>query len=167
MEKNPNAMSAGGRMLERRGFLKKAITGILALLSGLSFLSLCSLYPGRIRRKTVHYIPVLAMDEAPRAGVKTVMVPFAVGGRILERRAFLVATEEGLMALSSQCTHLGCSVVWDSNAREFTCPCHGGRYDSLGRPIAGPPPSPLETLPVRVEGGSIHLGVPMIEEGPA
>lgn len=53
-------------------------------------------------------------------------------------------------ALAATCTHLGCGVRWDSPSQQFRCPCHGGVYDREGRVVAGPPPRPLQRLPVRV-----------------
>jgi Rieske Fe-S protein len=60
-------------------------------------------------------------------------------------------------ALSSTCTHLGCSVRWDARADRFLCPCHGGEYDSTGRVIAGPPPLPLLALETRFEDGVLFI----------
>lgn len=146
-------------MMNRRSVLKRAIYWIICLFGSLVAGASFSLYPFGLPRKTTRYLPVLPLEEAPRKGVKTVLIPFTVGDKRYERRAFLVATDGSLMALSSQCTHLGCLVNWDANRKEFLCPCHGGRYDVLGRPISGPPPAPLAVLPLKVEGDMIHVGV--------
>jgi menaquinol-cytochrome c reductase iron-sulfur subunit len=53
---------------------------------------------------------------------------------------------------SATCTHLGCQVLWDSEGKRFRCPCHGGVYDANGQVLDGPPPRPLTTLDVKVEG---------------
>lgn len=58
----------------------------------------------------------------------------------------------GIRALSATCTHLGCQVLWDNPTGRFNCPCHGGAFDAEGRVSAGPPPRPLDTITVRVEG---------------
>jgi len=145
--------------LNRRSVLKRAVYWMVCLFGAMVAGASVSLYPFGVRRKETRYFPVLPLDEAPGKGVKTVLIPFSIGGKLNERRAFLVATDGGLMALSSQCTHLGCLVNWDANRREFLCPCHGGRYDTLGRPLSGPPPAPLDILPLKIEGGMIHVGV--------
>lgn len=54
------------------------------------------------------------------------------------------------------CTHLGCVPKFMENIPEsgisgFYCPCHGGKYDSIGRRIAGPPPENLHLVPYTVE----------------
>jgi ubiquinol-cytochrome c reductase iron-sulfur subunit len=48
------------------------------------------------------------------------------------------------------CTHLGCipKFVMDVEGQPgFYCPCHAGKYDTLGRRLAGPPPENLHLLP--------------------
>ena len=54
---------------------------------------------------------------------------------------------------SATCTHLGCQVLWDSSAKHFKCPCHGGVYAANGTVVSGPPPRPLHTIDARIEGG--------------
>ena len=70
---------------------------------------------------------------------------------------FLVKSGDNVTALSSTCTHLGCRVSWDSEAKQLKCPCHGGAYDPTGAVIAGPPPSPLATLTTRVDGDQVFI----------
>lgn len=62
------------------------------------------------------------------------------------------------VALSAVCTHLGCVVSWESAAGEFLCPCHGGRFSAEGQVLGGPPPGPLEPLPVALEGDQLMIG---------
>lgn len=62
------------------------------------------------------------------------------------------------VALSAVCTHLGCVVAWQEQAGEFECPCHGGRFSAEGQVLGGPPPSPLETLTVELDGDQLKIG---------
>jgi len=62
------------------------------------------------------------------------------------------------VALSAVCTHLGCVVAWQEQAGEFLCPCHGGRFSSEGQVLGGPPPAPLETLAVELDGDQLKIG---------
>jgi nitrite reductase/ring-hydroxylating ferredoxin subunit len=70
----------------------------------------------------------------------------------------VLRTAESLRAFSLTCTHLGCTVQWQTDKKEFYCPCHDGRFDEFGDVLAGPPPIPLEQIPVRVEGETITVG---------
>lgn len=45
--------------------------------------------------------------------------------------------------LSAVCRHLGCIAAWNSLEKTWDCPCHGSRYDALGRVIMGPANSDL------------------------
>ena len=62
------------------------------------------------------------------------------------------------VALSAVCTHLGCVVAWQEQAGEFLCPCHGGRFSASGQVLGGPPPAPLETLVVELDGDQLKIG---------
>jgi menaquinol-cytochrome c reductase iron-sulfur subunit len=62
------------------------------------------------------------------------------------------------VAITSRCAHLGCPVRWVDAAERFICPCHGGVYDLLGRPVGGPPVRPLDRFYTRVVGESVQIG---------
>jgi len=63
------------------------------------------------------------------------------------------------VALSAVCTHTGCNVAWKTAEGQFVCPCHGGRYDREGKVVSGPPPRPLQRLPVKSEGGQLFVQI--------
>jgi Rieske Fe-S protein len=62
------------------------------------------------------------------------------------------------IAISDRCVHLGCPVRWVDAAERFICPCHGGVYDLLGKPVAGPPVRPLDRFYTRVSGENVEVG---------
>jgi cytochrome b6-f complex iron-sulfur subunit len=61
------------------------------------------------------------------------------------------------VALSAVCTHLGCIVKWSPDKGEFICPCHGGRFSNDGVVLGGPPPKPLESIPVVLAGDLLRI----------
>ncbi len=70
----------------------------------------------------------------------------------------LVRTGENeVKAMSTVCTHLGCTVYWEKDKEEFYCPCHAGRFDKDGNVIAGPPPTPLETYHTEIQDDNIFI----------
>src|SRR5579859_6879588 len=36
----------------------------------------------------------------------------------------------GLLAISWHCTHLGCTVPWRQDEKQFHCPCHSSLYNT-------------------------------------
>ena len=75
-------------------------------------------------------------------------------------RSVWVYSEDGetFTAFSGVCTHLGCSYGFDEDRKVYHCPCHHGLFDmKTGAVVGGPPPRALDTLPVKVENGELHI----------
>jgi glycine/D-amino acid oxidase-like deaminating enzyme/nitrite reductase/ring-hydroxylating ferredoxin subunit len=53
-----------------------------------------------------------------------------------------------LRAVSITCTHLGCTLAWNSAETSWDCPCHGSRFTTTGEIIEGPATRPLEQVAV-------------------
>jgi len=71
---------------------------------------------------------------------------------------YLARLEEGgFMALSRTCTHLGCTVPWDTESHTFVCPCHASSFDIRGCVVTPPAPRPLDLHPVRIENGVVKV----------
>lgn len=73
---------------------------------------------------------------------------FAVGSetRFEKENLFVFRDAEGIYAVSSICTHLGCSVARSTEG--FQCPCHGSRFTPEGTVAAGPAPRALPWLEI-------------------
>jgi cytochrome b6-f complex iron-sulfur subunit len=54
-----------------------------------------------------------------------------------------------IYALSTTCTHLGCTPNWLEAEKKFKCPCHGSGFKISGVNFEGPAPRPLERYAVR------------------
>ena len=57
---------------------------------------------------------------------------------------WVVRDDKSIYALSTVCTHLGCTPNWLETDRKFKCPCHGSGFRSSGINFEGPAPRPLE-----------------------
>ena len=53
-------------------------------------------------------------------------------------------------ALSTVCTHLGCTPNWLDGEQKFKCPCHGSGFRKTGVNFEGPAPRPLERMGIRL-----------------
>jgi nitrite reductase/ring-hydroxylating ferredoxin subunit len=82
---------------------------------------------------------VSTIEEIPRGS-----------GAVIRRGFAKVATyrdEDGVVhERSAICPHLGCVVVWNASEKSWDCPCHGSRFDALGRVVNGPAASDLSPL---------------------
>lgn len=75
-----------------------------------------------------------------------------------EDPVYLLALERGgFAAVSSTCTHRGCTV--DIGGPGLSCPCHGSQYDREGRVMRGPASRALTRYPVHVEGDELVIEV--------
>ena len=63
----------------------------------------------------------------------------------------------GFAALSSVCTHRGCTV--DIGGPGLACPCHGSQYDREGQVMRGPASRALTRYPVRATGDELVIDV--------
>jgi cytochrome b6-f complex iron-sulfur subunit len=61
---------------------------------------------------------------------------------------WIVRDDEKIIALSTVCTHLGCTPNWQETERKFKCPCHGSGFRSSGINFEGPAPRPLERFKI-------------------
>jgi cytochrome b6-f complex iron-sulfur subunit len=71
---------------------------------------------------------------------------------------WIVREATGFYALSTVCTHLGCTPNWLSAEGKFKCPCHGSGFVMSGINIEGPAPRPLERYRIGLaEDGQIQI----------
>jgi cytochrome b6-f complex iron-sulfur subunit len=80
------------------------------------------------------------------------------GGFILTKGIYVICTAPSTyIALSSICTHQGCTVNFSSSSDQFSCPCHGGMFDISGKVVKGPPSSPLPKYSVTLTGNTLTV----------
>jgi cytochrome b6-f complex iron-sulfur subunit len=66
-------------------------------------------------------------------------------------------SDGGFLALSRECTHLGCTVPWIDEEKRFVCPCHSSAYDVKGDVVNPPAPRALDLFAVRIENGIVKV----------
>jgi glycine/D-amino acid oxidase-like deaminating enzyme/nitrite reductase/ring-hydroxylating ferredoxin subunit len=70
--------------------------------------------------------------------------------RVGTRKVGAYRDDDGVVhTVSTVCTHLGCSVRWNTAERSWDCPCHGSRFHWDGTVLEGPAVADLK----RVEPG--------------
>jgi len=75
-----------------------------------------------------------------------------------EGRFYLARLQDGgFLALSRECTHLGCTVPWVADEERFVCPCHASIFDITGDVLSPPAPRPLDIFPVRIENDIVKV----------
>ena len=73
-------------------------------------------------------------------------------------RFYLARLEDGgFLALSSKCTHLGCTVPWVEKEMKFACPCHASAFDITGAVINPPATRPLDIYPISIENNVVKV----------
>lgn len=65
-----------------------------------------------------------------------------------QHSVWIVRDTEKIYALSTVCTHLGCTPNWLPNEDKFKCPCHGSGFYKTGINFEGPAPRPLERFKI-------------------
>jgi Rieske Fe-S protein len=80
-----------------------------------------------------------------------------LGSLVIAAGLFLVGHDaQGIYAMSMQCPHKGCAVVFEGE--RLDCPCHHSKFDRNGNVLVGPATSPLPHLAVTIDGaGNIFV----------
>jgi menaquinol-cytochrome c reductase iron-sulfur subunit len=61
--------------------------------------------------------------------------------------------EAPVIALTTECPHLGCAVNLAADGKSFLCPCHTSAFDLEGEPKNQVPPRPMDRLEVELTKG--------------
>ena len=146
---------------DRRAFIKTAtLCGGAAILTGMP-LATYFIAPA-MKKGTGKWLDFGAVEDLKPGSFEMLSYEFMVkdGWLVLPQRGFVWAKNEAdgkIKVFSSTCTHLACNVIWQEDARIFECPCHSGRFDADGQPIAGPPTKPLIVLEHKIEDDNLMV----------
>ena len=140
---------------ERRAFIKTAaLCGGAVTLAGIPLASY--FISPALKKGTGKWVDFGAAEDLQPDTIEMLSYEFMVkdGWQVLPQRGFVWAKTEAvgnIHVFSSTCTHLACNVIWREEEKFFECPCHSGRFDINGRPLAGPPTKPLSVLEHKIE----------------
>lgn len=150
----PAAKSADA--VERRGFLGDLVALIttpvvLAWTSFCSALGVASLAIARFMMPNVLVEPPTKFKIGP----PTDYAPGTVSTKWKAQFGVWIVNAEVdgapmVYALSTVCTHLGCTPNWLEGEQKFKCPCHGSGFRKTGINFEGPAPRPLERMGIRL-----------------
>jgi cytochrome b6-f complex iron-sulfur subunit len=115
---------------------------------------------------TLRFLFPNVLSEPPssfKAGFIAGFEEGVVSDRFKEQNAWVIRNRDDrgrdtIYALSTTCTHLGCTPNWLENEKKFKCPCHGSGFKISGVNFEGPAPRPLERWAVRrTEDGQVMV----------
>ncbi|MGW4525368.1 Rieske (2Fe-2S) protein [Amycolatopsis sp. NPDC004378] len=99
---------------------------------------------------------VAASADLPAGGVREFELDTLIG--------FVQRTPDGLRAVSSTCTHLGCRLQLLASARRLQCPCHNAIFALTGEIVHYDLPVDIPPLPqfeAREQDGEIQVYAPV------
>jgi nitrite reductase/ring-hydroxylating ferredoxin subunit len=134
-----------GPVMSRRGFLKRAWQGVTALVAtSMGYVGWRFLESRPQDERTVKVVVAGSIESFLPGSV----TPFPSG------QFYLVRSQDGgFLALSQQCTHLACTVLWQNET--FRCPCHGSEFEHTGHVINSPASEALWRYQVNIEDNRI------------
>jgi Rieske Fe-S protein len=150
--------------MHRRTVLVRFIQSIHAVMGAtLAFVVGGAVVAPSFTRRQSSWRPAAALNGLEEGTPKPVALKIVRSdgaAEVIDRRiVYLVRSGDSVRALDSTCTHLGCRTRFNPDSKRIECPCHGGMYDVSGRVIGGPPPSPLQNLPTRVENDRVLVEI--------
>jgi len=92
------------------------------------------------------------LDDAANAALKE------QGGSLVTDNTIIINTAaDGIIALSSICTHKGCAVEYDKANKDILCPCHRSEFAFDGSVLQGPATKPLPRYKVTRNGDTLTI----------
>jgi cytochrome b6-f complex iron-sulfur subunit len=139
--------------MNRRDVVQRIVLGGTILVVMPSVLTSCSKDPGP--------------DAGPGPGSSPITIDLSIAGnsslnttggsKIVQNIIVINTGSDIFVALSSICTHQGCTVGYNSGAGNIQCPCHGSVYATTGSVINGPAPRALKSYPVSLTGNILTI----------
>jgi glycine/D-amino acid oxidase-like deaminating enzyme/nitrite reductase/ring-hydroxylating ferredoxin subunit len=98
-------------------------------------------------RENKDYLYYMVRDHFATTHAKSLRGLKPGSGKVVDLNGQRVAAYRDLQGVvsmcSAMCTHMGCEVHFNQAETTWDCPCHGSRFKTNGKVIAGPAESPL------------------------
>jgi len=65
----------------------------------------------------------------------------------------------GMLAISTRCTHLGCTVQFNNNKERFVCPCHASSFSKYGEVLSPPATRALDVYPITISDNKVLVDI--------
>lgn len=141
-----------GQVVEQLRNWQSALVSRRKLLRQLSWSGIAMFAFSSIAATARLFFPRTVFEPASqfKAGFPDDFAPGTVSAKFLEQyRIWIVRRSDGaFLALSAECTHLGCTPAWLSSQEKFKCPCHGSGFRMGGMNFEGPAPRPLDRVKI-------------------
>ena len=127
--------------MDRRSFIKWSLIGwgaFIAAVGGYGSMVVRFLFPN-VLFEPVQTFRAGTPDEYERGVSERFKDKYGV---------WIVRETEAIFALSTVCTHLGCTPNYLPGDQKFKCPCHGSGFYTTGVNFEGPAPRPLERFKI-------------------
>ena len=143
--------------ISRRGFLGGSAAVVLPVLCGG-----CAVTPGP---------PIVNLPAVANKQIAISLGSFPdlnrLGGSIVGKASgyanpiVIAQVDQGMFAaFDAICTHMNCTVSYNTLNVELDCPCHGSTYEVDGTVIGGPAPLPLTRFTVTSDGTTLTVTLP-------
>lgn len=134
--------------MNRRDVIQKFLTGGTVLVVVPSVLESCSKDDNDATNPATNPPSSLVVDLSLPANA-ALNTP---GSSKILSNVIIINLGNGFVALSSICTHQGCTVAYNSTSGNLECPCHGSVYSISGNVLTGPAPAALHTYNISQTG---------------
>ena len=134
------------QQITRRKFFSRFLYSVATLQIGYLFLRVLKPGKSQATQQQMYEAGQISFFEKGR------VYPFSSENFFLYR-----LDDGGFMALSSKCTHLGCTVQYQAGQGGFECPCHASAFKKNGEVLSPPATRPLDYLPVKIEDQKVWV----------
>ena len=71
---------------------------------------------------------------------------------------FIFKFQDNIKIYDSHCTHMGCILNFNSQTKQFNCPCHKSRFDIDGTKLKGPAKRDLDRVEFKIKNKTLYVG---------